>query len=559
MALSYVTYIGNGATTTYNYGSISVLKDGVVPVVSQLVVTIDDVAVPASTYSVNTVTSNLTFFTAPSTDAVVVITRVTKSDDRYVDWTNSTNLSQEQLNLDSDQLLFLAQEGLDSAQLTIRLNALNKWDAEGNVISNVAIGTDSNDAVNVQQLNAAVFGGTPGVVTGQQYLRSDDGSTVFSLPSLHGQAEDDVNVFKDGIRLAPTDDYTVADGSDGSSLILTLGSNPGSSLIEITFVTGIMAASLGDDTITNESIKDGVITPDKLANAGARKVLINNPSTGPEWADLTASDVNAANNVDLPTHSLSELAVPTGDLSVGNVKITSVADPTNVQDAVNLQTLQNQIATLQSQITGAQSFGVGTVCGTLVILKSYRRASSFGGYQGAAAFWQDGQGKDFHSNTASNWIGSNGIQGYDMSLQPKGGSWPLDADLTFMSKNPSTSACDVDLVNSIPLASDVGFFNPGANNPGGSALAQSIPRSVVTTGGKIFQLLLPPDEDELNILQPGPSISPADNVLNTGIRSFDTNPSSAYRSFMDVTALTPSGSSISGGIVKFYFPYTRVS
>ena len=492
MALSYVTYIGNGTTNDFSFGSISVLKDGVVPVASQLVVTVDDVVIQPSTYNVSAVTSYIYFNTPPAAGAVIQITRVTKSDDRYVDWTNSTNLSQEQLNLDSDQLLFLAQEGLDSAQLTIRLNALNKWDAEGNVISNVGIGTDSNDAVNVQQLNAAVFGGTPGVVTGQQYLRSDDGSTVFSLPSLHGQDADDVNVFKNGIRLAPTDDYTVADGNDGSSLILTLGSNPGSDLIEITFVTGIMAASLGDDTITNDSIKDGVITPDKLANVGARKVLINNPATGPEWADLAAEDVASANDVDFPTHSLSELAVPTGDLSVGNVKITSVADPTDVQDAVNLQTLQNQIATLQGQITASTEFKVGTIAGYLVRVQS----SNNRGLGGSFFYWFDQKGKDDPclENSAIHGIWFQALDwqiGMKNDTDPISGwpdGWPLSLDLTFLAKIPSPGTMDMDLFNSLELPEDWGVFSPGGNPPSGLGTPPSFRNKILTTGGKQFEM-----------------------------------------------------------------------
>lgn len=553
MALSYVTYIGDGATTTYNYGSISVLKDGVVPVVSQLVVTIDDVAVPASTYSVNTVTSNLTFFTAPSTDAVVVITRVTKSDDRYVDWTNSTNLSQEQLNLDSDQLLFLAQEGLDSAQLTIRLNALNKWDAEGNVISNVGIGTDSNDAVNVQQLNTAVFGGTPGVVTGQQYLRSANGETVFTLPSLHGQDADDVNVFKNGLRLVPTDDYTVADDSDGSSLVLTLLSNPGSDLIEITFVTGIMAASLGDDTITNESIKDGVITPDKLLNPGLRKLIINNPETGPEWADLTASDVNAANNADLPTHSLSELAVPTGDLSVGNFKVTSVADPTDVQDAVNLQTLQNQIAALQGQITASTEFKKGTIAGTLVQIDFtsgffFPAGPNPGAITGSWWFWADPLGTDLLNTSDGNF--EDWLTHLDPCLIPKDDFspiWPLSSDLTFVSKNPSEGAMDVDLFNLITLPADVGRIGIGAlsGSPRKYNLSQvGINNSQVTTGGKMYQHI--PFQTPSTRTQSGSTVTQTNG--QTAVGSYET-------------AIRPDNGQVltNNRFRKFVYPFVRTA
>mgnify|MGYP003111760568 CR=1 FL=1 len=363
MALSYVSYVGNGSTTEFSFGAIDLLQSGLVPFEAQLVVSVDGTIVPASTYVVSNGTKTLDFVTAPVNGAAIRIQRVTKSDDRYVDWTNATNLNQEQLNLDSDQLLFLNQEASDAAQETIRLGLDGDWNAESKTLGGVADGVDNLDAVNVQQLNAALFGGTPGTVSGQVYVSSDDGSTTFVLPSLAGSDSNDINLFRDGTRLTPNVDYGVTDNLDGSSLNVSLLIVPGSDLIEIVYTTGILAASLASDSVDNDNVKDGVLTPAKLANPGTDTVLLNVPGTGPEWGTLDAVDIDPALTVALPGHSLSELAVPTGDLSVGSVKVTNLADPVATTDAVNLQTLQNQITALQSQITAAADWGVGTLCG----------------------------------------------------------------------------------------------------------------------------------------------------------------------------------------------------
>ncbi len=495
MALSYVTYIGDGATTAYNYGSIQLLQSGVVPVVSQLVVSVGGTDVPPSTYSINSDTKTITFFTAPGADATIKIARVTKDDDRYVDWTNSTNLSQEQLNLDSDQLFFLAQESIDNSGLTIRENELGQWEAQDKIIQNVDDGVDSHDAVNVQQLNAAIFGGTPGSVTGQKYVRSDDGTTVFTLQSLYGQKATDVNVFKNGIKMTPEDDYTVADSADGSSLLLTLTSDPGSNLVEITFVTGIMAAGLAEDAIENNNIQDGVITPDKLRNPGSRKLIINNPAFGPEWSTLEAGDVNAALTGDLPTHALSELGPPVAPVDMGNVRITSVADPLNNQDGVNLQTLQDEIASVRQQISDTTDFKVGTIAGQLVRIQS----SNNKGIGGQFFYWFDQEGKDeppsYNGSLDGIWF-----QALDWRVTLKDDTdpysgwpdgWPLDPDLTFLAKIPSPGTMDMDLFTSFELPEDWGRFSPGGNPQSGLPQIPSFRNKILTTGGKQFGMRNP--------------------------------------------------------------------
>ncbi len=366
MAYSFVTYVGDGSNSVFSFGAIPLLDEGIVPYVTQLVVTVDGTVRPTSTYSIDSTAETVTLVEAPSSGAPVRVARVTKADDRYVDWLNSTNLNQEQLNLDSDQLLFLTQESLDGAENSIQLNSLDEWDAQGKVIASIADGVDSNDAVTVQQLNAAIYGGTPGSVQGQGYVSSTDGTASFVLPSMAQQSADDINVFVDGVRLRPGFEYSVVDNADGTSLNVTLSPAPSNGdVVEIVWVTGILAASLAEDSVDNSNVVDASLTPDKLANPGGNQFIINNPSTGPEWRDLGAADLNRNNTLAsaLGSVSLTALAVPNADVSMGGKKLTNLADPVGTNDAVNLETLQNELASLRSEIDTDRSFPIGSVGG----------------------------------------------------------------------------------------------------------------------------------------------------------------------------------------------------
>ncbi len=365
MAYSFVTYVGDGSNSVFSFGAIPLLDEGVVPYVTQLVVTVDGTVQPPSTYSIDSTADTVTLVEAPSSGAPVRVARVTKADDRYVDWLNSTNLNQEQLNLDSDQLLFLTQETLDGAQNSIQINSLDEWDAQSKIIANVTDGVDSNDAVTVQQLNAAIYGGTPSSVQGQGYISGDQGATTFVLPSMAGNQATDINVFKDGVRLAPGSEYNVFDNADGSSLNVTLSDSPGSDLVEIVWVTGILAASLAEGSVENNNVIEGSLQPDRFANPGTLTLLGNNPATGPEWRTLTPGDLNAGNALAsaLGSVSLTACAEPNADLSMGGKRIINVADPVNTNDAVNLETLQQEISQLRATINSDVNYGIGSVGG----------------------------------------------------------------------------------------------------------------------------------------------------------------------------------------------------
>ena len=403
MAYSFVTYTGDGATDTFSFGSIPLLDEGVVPYETQLVVTVGGVTQVPSTYTIDSVSETVTFVTAPASATAVRIARVTKADDRYVDWLNSTNLNQADLNLDSDQLLFLTQESLDGAESSIQLDANDQWDAQGKILANLDDGIDSNDAVTVQQLNAAIYGGTPGSVQGQGYINSSDNTTTFVLPSMADSSASDINVFRDGTRLQPGVDYSVSNNADGTSLDVVLTAAPFGALIEIVWVTGILAASLAEGSVENNNLVDGTITPSKLANPGGNQLIINNPTTGPEWRDLVAADLNRNNT----------LATALGDISItalsgqwpgvmGTNKIQNVA-PRRYWRRREPRTLQQEIALLRSQINADQSWGVGSVGGVCyasgIYPTDYSSGTVYGNFE---AFVEQTYGPS--SNPSSTWF-----------------------------------------------------------------------------------------------------------------------------------------------------------
>lgn len=89
----------------------------------------------------------------PVAGAVVLIMRQTKNDNRYVDFSDGGVLKDKFLDLDSDQIFYLAQEAMDwkllSPSFDPEAGGLN---AKGDKIVNLGEGTDPTDAVNLSQL-----------------------------------------------------------------------------------------------------------------------------------------------------------------------------------------------------------------------------------------------------------------------------------------------------------------------------------------------------------------------------------------------------------------------
>jgi hypothetical protein len=136
------SYTGDGATDTFTVpfdyiaqGDVKVYVDGV-----------EDTSVTW----VNATQVQLS--STPAVAATVLIQRITQKTSRLVDYTNSSVLDEATLDKDSNQMFYIAQETLDTAQGSILLDSEDKWDAQSKKMQNLIAGVENDEAVTVGQM-----------------------------------------------------------------------------------------------------------------------------------------------------------------------------------------------------------------------------------------------------------------------------------------------------------------------------------------------------------------------------------------------------------------------
>ena len=353
MAYSYTTYSGDGSTTTFSYGGIPLISDSIIAVQSQIVVTVDGVAVAYTVSGTDVVLGS-----APAAGSVVVVARDTKDDDRYVDWTNTSQLDASSLNLDSDQIFFLAQEAKELADTAVQTTG-GLLDAKAGRIINVASATQPTDAVNLAQLDAKLGGGVVSEFSGQglfSAIGDNDSFTngvTYELPGLAGRTAQDINVFTNGFRSAHTA-YTVADFGQNLRVTFPSGVIFPTMAVEIVWSTGIVSALVDPTLIQWDQIDDDVIPVAALDVAPADDGKFLTVSGGlPSFDDITVSDVTDFDS-SVRSYSLSDFDALTGNLSMNNNRLTDVTDALVGSDAPNWA---------QVQLLVASSGGGGTSIG----------------------------------------------------------------------------------------------------------------------------------------------------------------------------------------------------
>jgi len=144
MANSFVRYTGDGNTSAF-----------AIPfsyrVESDLVVTLAGVATTA--FTINAAGTTLTFTSTPSNGTAIEIRRKTSQGTKLVDYASGSVLTEDDLDTDSDQAFFMAQEAIDDANDVIRISNVNfQWDIDNKRLTNVADPVNDTDAVNKQFL-----------------------------------------------------------------------------------------------------------------------------------------------------------------------------------------------------------------------------------------------------------------------------------------------------------------------------------------------------------------------------------------------------------------------
>jgi len=138
MANSFVRYTGNGNTATYSVPFSYRAQEDVA-------VTLAGVATTAFTW--NGAGTQITFTSPPALDVAIEIRRTTSQGTKLVDYASGSVLTESDLDTDSDQAFFMAQEAIDDSGDVIKISGTNfQWDAQNKRLTNVADPTSAQDA-----------------------------------------------------------------------------------------------------------------------------------------------------------------------------------------------------------------------------------------------------------------------------------------------------------------------------------------------------------------------------------------------------------------------------
>lgn len=217
MAYSSVRYSltsGNMGTNSFSYSAFRTLGAGADPENTQFDVYWNDTALVLNTdYTVNTTNNTITMLTPVTGDwvegDVIAIKRDTKKDARYVDWTNNAGIDEADLDLDGDQLLFIAQEAWDESQNALRKNASHtKWYGEGLESYDCAPATVGSGWVTLDQVNNLINGGDTATLgdVNDWCFTGDGVTTDFVMNGASANTtEENLFVAVNGVTLCPCD------------------------------------------------------------------------------------------------------------------------------------------------------------------------------------------------------------------------------------------------------------------------------------------------------------------------------------------------------------------
>ena len=156
MANSFTEYTGDGSTTAYTITFDYLATADVKAFLNGTATT---------AFSVNGQT--LTFNSAPASQTAILIERDTPKASRLVDFSDGAILSEADLDKNANQLFFISQEAVDTADRAMSLNSANQFDATvsstARRITNMADPVDAQDAVTKNWLTTTYL--TPANIT----------------------------------------------------------------------------------------------------------------------------------------------------------------------------------------------------------------------------------------------------------------------------------------------------------------------------------------------------------------------------------------------------------
>ena len=362
MAYSYVEFTDTSGTGPFSYASVALLHQDTEAISTQLKVYKNGILQLFTTqYTIDTVASTVTLNIGLIPTDTLRIVRDTKKNARYVDYEDSTNVTSELLNLDSNQNFFLVQEAVDLQTDSMVRNDGGQWEGRGLTIQNIAAGVNGTDAVTVNQMNAATSGTLPAVLSGMgaQSYTGDGILDDFAIPPSIADIVDpsDVAVYVNGIRQLPGAHYNITPPN-----VHFEAAPANADAILMTWPEGVISGLVTANSVSTAALQSECVTVAKI-DGGTNNQVLTTVGAAATWSNLTAAHVTDFNTA-VRTSRLDQMAAPTASVSMGSQKISSLATPTANTDAVNKTYADGNIAKTVASVGFAATGSTSTVTGS---------------------------------------------------------------------------------------------------------------------------------------------------------------------------------------------------
>jgi|JI10StandDraft_1071094.scaffolds.fasta_scaffold02236_9 hypothetical protein len=344
--------------------------------------------------------TNVTFGVAPAADTVILVRRITPLTQAtdYPEGGGAFPATSHENAL--DKLTLICQELRDKLTLGdldlerfMQLSADGEyWEGSSNRIGNVGSAEEGTDAVNLNDVQALITGGTVtslGAFTLFEFT-GDGTATEFTTTLQSVVSAASLLVYFVGGLIqdsAPTGgSYTIDNtGNPLTGTKVVFGTAPGSGVkIRVLAPTGTVLSTLAAITLSDSNFASGTIDPVMLSDGTNGQALMWRSGTA-QWDEIAGADIGDLDAV-ISAYSLSDFAVPSANLAMGSKKITGLADGVSSNDAANVGQLaaRRRTKSLTVSLSGTSSSKTGSAtfawdaCGIIF--------SGTNGCSGCAAF-----------------------------------------------------------------------------------------------------------------------------------------------------------------------------
>ena len=366
MANSFTEYTGDGSTTAYTITFDYLATADVKAFLNGTATT---------AFSVNGQT--LTFNSAPASQTAILIERDTPKASRLVDFSDGAILSEADLDKNANQLFFISQEAVDTADRAMSLNSANQFDATvsstARRIVNMADPVDAQDAVTKNWLTTTYL--TPANITNIDTTGTNIASintvagAIANVNSVAGNATNINTVAGNNANINTvagnnTNISTVAGISSQVTTVANASSNIAAVAADIAAVQTV-ASDLGEAISEIETVaadlQEAVPEIDTVAGAIAN---VNTVGTNINNVNATGGAITNVNTVAgqiSPTNNLGTVAGISTE--IGNVAgissaVSSVgSNIANVNNVAGQISPTNNISTVASNISDIQDVG----------------------------------------------------------------------------------------------------------------------------------------------------------------------------------------------------------